>query len=267
MLKPIITILKSINAMPFPFTMRHYQIFGSTSSKMKYGELNFSESWDVLREEHPFFSISQNREEWLAASELQVKKDGQDADLRQRAIDIAKLITANRFERIFSVGVGGAALEYQLKKLLPKVPIVASDYSQVTVNTLRKVFVECDDIVQFDLLHGDWGVVQKKYLGDRGLCLMYRVDASFSDDEWKAVFKNMAAAGIANILVIPTGTLTMLSVYNRKLREVKWLLKRIPIIFSGYVRTKWRFYDQWKSLYRATELQLGGLRSFLLELK
>lgn len=257
--------MKWVNGMPFPFTMRHYQIFGASTDHMKDAALMSSDSWDTLREEHPFFAIAETREAWLEASELRIKKDGQDERLIERAKDIATLVTSQRFDRIFSVGAGGAALEYQLTKLLPGVPIVCSDYSSTTVERLKTVFTEATDVVTFDILEGDWGEVNETYVGPKGLCLIYRLDAGFSDDDWRRIFARMHDAAIRNVLVIPTGTLTLLSVYNRKRRELSWVIAGTKRIWSGYVRTKTAFLKQWGKGYHAKEGRFGGLVGFLLQ--
>jgi hypothetical protein len=253
--------------MPFAFSMKHYQVFGDTTPRMKDKELLSPESWDVLRQGHPFFSIPETRKEWVKVSELSVTKDGQDKDLAARARDIAALIEKHRFSRVFSVGVGGAALEYQLIKLMPALPLICSDYSAKTVETLKKVFIEADDVIKFDILKAGWKEEKQRYLGDNGLLIMYRIDASFSDGEWRELFERLSAAGIRNVLVIPTGMLTILSVYNRKSREVKWFLNGTPLVWSGYVRTKRRFQEFWHSLYTEEMHTLGGLKSFLLTTK
>ncbi len=260
----LIRSLKCINALPFPFSMKHYQVVGDRTSKMKDQELTSVESWDALRIDHPFFSISADREEWLAASELLVKKDGQDTRLIERAQDIVSLLRHERIERIFSVGAGGAALEYQIKKLMPEVSIVCSDYSKVTVERLRRVFTESDGVVEFDIIDGDWRKIQDAYLGPKSACMIYRIDASFSDKEWTHIFGCLAAASVSAVLVIPTGTLTLLSIYNRKKREIRWFFKKIPIVFSGYLRTKHRFREQWSRWYSDKEYSFGGLTGFLL---
>ncbi len=265
MKESLLKFLKRVNAMPFPFSMKHYQVFGSASGALKDGELNSAESWDALREQHPFFSIAEDRDEWLAASELSVTKDGQDKELPQRAKDIAALITSHGFNRVFSTGVGGAALEYQLKKILPEIPVVCSDYSAETVRRLKKVFIESDGVIEFDILKGNWKEVERSYLGVNGLCIMYRLDAGFSDDEWRIMYDVMQEAGVRNVLVIPTGTLSMLSIYNRKKREIGWLIKGVPVAFSGYLRTRHRFRQHWGAWYDSAETTLGGLSAFLLK--
>lgn len=250
--------------MPFPFTMRHYQVFGGTTLKMKNRELLSPESWNMLRQEHSFFSISADRQEWLAASEIAVQKDGQDDTLKLRAHDVVSFLRDKGIQKIFSVGSGGAALEYQIKKLMPEVSLACSDYSPITVKTLKQVFIESDAVLQFDMLGDDWQTVREKYIGDRGVCLIYRIDAGLSDTEWRDIFAAMARAGIGNVLVIPTGTLTVLSVYNRKKRECIWMLQRVPTVLCGYVRTKAQFKRHWASGYRDYEYTFGGLKGFYL---
>ncbi|HRH24004.1 MAG TPA: hypothetical protein PK109_00215 [Candidatus Paceibacterota bacterium] len=261
----LIAFLKQVNAMPFRFSMKHYQVFGSATEALKDQELNSAQSWDALRETHPFFSISENRDEWLAASELAVAKDGQDTALAARADEVVALIQRKGFDRVFSTGVGGAALEYQIKKKMPQLPVVCSDYSAETVRRLQKVFTESDGVIEFDILKGDWKAVERQYLGTNGLCIMYRLDAGFSDDQWHIIFDVMQEAGVTNVLVIPTGTLTMLSIYNRKKRELLWALKHIPVVFSGYLRTKHRFISHWDEWYDTEEATFGGLKGFLLK--
>jgi hypothetical protein len=257
-------ILRYISSMPFAFTMKHYQVFGDSTAHMKDQALLSPESWDTLRKEHPFFSISTHRDEWLAASELKVKKDGQDSELADRATHIVSFLREHHIRTIFSVGSGGAALEYQLKKMMPDLEVTCSDYSPVTVETLKRVFMEADRIVQFDMQQDSWDEVSK-YLGEHGVCLMYRIDAGLSDHEWQEIFERMYRAGIKQVLVIPSGTLTLMSIYNRKRRELKWMFTGVQRVWSGYLRTTKRFRQQWTKQYADHEYRFGGLKGFFLE--
>ncbi len=259
--------LKYINSIPVPFTMRHYQIFGEATGKMKDQELASPEAWDALRKSHPFFSISPTRAEWLLASEVAIKKDGQDGGLIDRARDVTALLKREGSARIFSVGVGGGALEYQLKKMIPELSVVCSDYSPVTVEALKNVFVESDAVIPFDVLKGDWSEVNRKYLKDRGMCIMYRIDASFGDAEWRSIFQKLYEAGVERVLYIPTGMLTLCSIYNRKSREIKWFFRRIPVVWAGYLRTRKQFERFWAPFYTQELLTFGGLKGFFLERK
>lgn len=264
MIKPI---LKYINSLPVPFTMKHYQVFGYSGSLFKDGELNSADSWDVLRETHPQFSVSKNRKEWIRASEAQIKKDGQDGGLLIRAQDINRLLEKEKITHIFSVGVGGAGLEYQLKKINPKLHMVCSEYAPKNVELLKEVFLEADEIIQFDILNGDWKEIKRKYLPNNSICIMYRVDASFDDTQWRGIFEKMSEAKIETVLFIPSSFLTILSIFNRKWREFKWKTSKTQVVFSGYLRTKMRFQSFWKGLYEATPHEFGGIKSFLHRLR
>lgn len=263
----MIDFLKYINSIPLPFTIKHYEEFGNLDVSLKDNELNSPESWDVLRETHTHFSVANNREEWLKASEVLIKKDGQDGGLKKRAKDIVNLIEKNKIQQIFSVGVGGGGLEYQIKKIIPQIKMICSEYSKSNINLLKNVFVECDKIIFFDVKKSDWRISTDDVGAEKLLCLLYRVDPHLTDLEWKIVFSKMSDSGIKNILFIPCSLLTMKSVINRFLRRLKWLIKGRKYSFSGYLRTRKRFISFWNDLYNHKEYDFGGLNGFLLNKK
>jgi len=113
----ITKFLRYLNSLPFNLTVKHYYPFGKTTASLKDGELNSPESWDALRVSHPHFSITSERESWVRQCELGINKDGQDGCLNARAVEIVDLLKANKFTSIHSVGVGGTALEYHIKRL------------------------------------------------------------------------------------------------------------------------------------------------------
>ena len=135
-----VSFLKHINAIPWKFTTKHYQTFGSHAAALKENSLDSPESWDALRESHPHFSISETREGWLETAELKVMKDGQDKGLASRAKKIAMLLKRENIIAIFSAGVGGAGLEYQINKAEPNVNMVCSEYTEQGVRLLKNVF-------------------------------------------------------------------------------------------------------------------------------
>lgn len=259
--------LKFVNSLPFSLTINHYFTFGNATRFLKNGKLNSSESWDTLRTIHPHFSISENREEWLKASEAQVKKDGQDGNLIKRANDVVRIIDQLGVTSVFSVGVGGAGLEYQIKKIKPNLKLMCSEYSPVAVERLTKVFQEADSVILFDMKKGDWSVALNGIDPDKQLCLLYRIDIDLTNDEFSNIFKKMSAAGIHNILIILCGRLTLRSLFNRLRQRLIWKIRGIPYTFAGYLRTTKTFSRFWKSLYTTTETECGGLTSFLLKKK
>ncbi len=258
--------LKYINSIPVRFTMKHYQVFGDSKNHLKDNALVSVESWDELRENHPHFSVSSDRQEWLKSVELKVTKDGQDNGLVERAKDIVSLLKKENIKSVFSVGVGGAGLEYQIKKQMPEVNIYCSEYSQKNVDTLNKVFVEAGAIVTFDIVKGDWNIVKNTYLQNSSTALlMYRLDAGFTDAEWRHIFETIYESGVERLIYIPTTLLTVFSIFNRKKREMVWHFKKEPVSFAGYLRTKKEFESYWEGLYIKEDVVFGGLKGFYLK--
>ena len=257
-------ILIKINRLPVPLTIKHYYAFGETTYFLKDKKLDSLESWDVLRTGHPHFSISEDREEWLKACELETTKDGQDSNLIKRAKSITEILNCLKIKTVFSVGVGGAALEYQIKKIKPEIELICSEGSKVNAKLLKKVFCECDSIVLFDITSKDWSATWRSIEAKDQLCLIYRLDASFTDAQWREVFQNLFNSGVQNILYIPTNFLTVLSFLTRMRQRLFWAVSRQPISFAGYLRTKKTFMSYWQSLYAETEMDFGGLGGFLL---
>jgi hypothetical protein len=254
--------LKKVNNVPIKFSIKHYYPFESVTEALKDNKLDSGESWDTLRAVHPDFSISPNRDEWLKASELEIRKDGQDSALKKRAQEVVRLIDSEKITALFSVGVGGAGLEYQIKKIRPSLKVTCSEYSQKTVDILKKVFLEADSIIQFDITTKNW-----PYLGKSELCMIYRIDASFTDREWRVIFQNMYDSGVENVIYIPTTFLTIFSFFIRMKRRISWILSGKKFAFSGYVRTKRSFQGFWESLYTEEVVELGGVKSFYLKKK
>lgn len=253
------------NSMAFPFCIRHYHVFQNIVPRdLRDGRVDSPEAWDLLRTADPDFLISESRSEWLEASEGRVYKDGQDSAFLERARDVARFVARRGITSMFSVGVGCAGLEYQIKRILPLVHLVCSEFAPESVTRLRKVFVEADEIVQFDARKDDW-----RCLTDHGdfisrICLMYRVDPQFTDAEWRAMFEKMASQQVETILFIPHGFLTLWGLLRRALQRVRWTLRREKPVFSGYLRTATTFESYWHGLYSQEEMTFGGLTGYLL---
>jgi hypothetical protein len=257
--------LKYINGLPFPLTIQHYFPFDQTTTLLKDHELHSAESWDALRQFHPHFSIPENREEWLKASEAHIKKDGQDGGLVARAKDVVKLIDELGVTSVFSAGVGGAGLEYQIKKMKPNIHLTCSEFAPISVERLKHVFLEADSIILFDMKKDDWRVAVHTTNPKNQLTLLYRIDIDLSDQELFDMIRRMHEAGIENILIILCGRLTLRGLVNRLSQRFVWTLKGISYAFSGYLRTEKTFERAWQGLYVSKSLECAGLRSFLLK--
>ncbi len=259
--------LQYVNSLPFSITMKHYYLVHDKQINLKDNEINSPEAWDSLRESDPHFEISEKREEWLKASENLVKKDGQDGGLIKRSEDVVNILNRLGITSMFSVGSGGAGLEYQIKKQKPGLEVTCSEYSQVSVQRLRKVFIEANSVISFDILKGDWKTVVKDGDDQKQLVLMYRIDINFSHGELIDIFNKMHDSGVKNILVILCGVVTAKGVYNRLKQRAIWKIKREKPSFAGYLRTKQTFINIFSHYYLYEEVSCGGLPGFILKLK
>ncbi|MCC7357353.1 hypothetical protein IT408_02485 [Candidatus Uhrbacteria bacterium] len=259
--------LKLINNLPFKFTIAHVETFGSQTRVLKEGKLDSPESWDLLRRDHPHFSISSNRKEWLEICNLKTKKDGQDGGLIRRAKDIVALLKESYVTSLFSVGAGGAGLEYHVKNMFPQLYLVCSEYAADNVDLLKKVFLEADEVVSFDMKAIDWKqALRQREVGEH-LVLMYRIDPHATDKEWRKIFERMHGEDVKNILFIPCGFLTLHSLIKRKWRILKLSLQGESFVFSGYLRTRMTYESYWDGLYRAKLHKFGGLDGYYLQHK
>jgi hypothetical protein len=241
--------------------VKHYYPFGETTKSLKDGELNSPESLDTLRVSHPHFSFISERESWVRQCELGINKDGQDGCLNERAVEIVDLLKANKLTSIHSVGVGGAALEYHIKRLYPELRMIISEFAPQNVEMLQKVFYECESIILFNVLAENWSMWGR----DERLCVMiYRVDPHLTDEQWRNVFMNLYESQVVNILFIPSSPLTLRSLYAEMKRYVLCKLIRKEISFAGYGRTRTVFRSFWASKYQEHELSFSGMNGFML---
>ncbi|UPJ41956.1 hypothetical protein IVB40_32550 [Bradyrhizobium sp. 40] len=242
-----------------PLTRPHYYYFGGVAETLKDSELHSAESWDALRTQHPHFVVQETRDKWLAS--LSESKDGQDLALKQRAAQIERELRVRGITDVHSVGVGAGALEYFLKQEMPSMHITASEYAPANVARLRNVFHEAN-VIQFDIAQGDWSGVQPQ--PDCSAVLMYRVDPHFTNEAWRTIFSNMAAAGVENIIFIPATIVTVQYLLLLQLRASIAYIRGERASFTGYMRSAKVFPPFWDRLYVHKNVMLGGLPSYLL---
>jgi len=111
-------------------TAKTYHHFAEASGPVGTSLLS-RRAWDALRTSgHLGFAIPGSRAGWLASF---ANRD----DLQTRAKDIVALSHDLRLTRVFSVGVGGAALEYFIKLQDPRICLTCTDFAPETVRRLR----------------------------------------------------------------------------------------------------------------------------------
>ena len=244
----------------FPLTLRHYYYFGSIADQLEKGELTSAASWDTLRLHHPRFVIYQNRDEWLGS--FSKDKDGQDLAIKARAVDIVQWCRDNRINNLHSVGVGSAALEYFIKSEDPSIRLIASDFNLEGVTRLKRVFTECDQITLFNVLTDDWSKLQPQ--SGESAVLMYRVDTSFTDEQWRMIFTRMTLSNVRHIIYIPATIMSVQYLIFMMMRHVWSRIRGRKMTFTGYVRSGEVFPKLWLDKFCYQQLKLGGLPSYWL---
>ncbi len=203
---------------------------------------------------NPFF-ISDDRTVWQQSCL-------DDERLRSRAKKIAQLLSKN-FCCIHSFGAGDARLEFLLKRENPSLQIKCSDFAPRGLERLKKVFVEVNEIVNFDMINGDWNEIDPE-----SLCLFYRVDTELNDEQWRTVLGKMRYSGIRSILFIPGQMVTLRRILHQQIKYVIFRLMGKKMIFSGYMRTKNKFISLLTEFYGIDRIiDVEDLQGFLLSPK
>ncbi len=260
MKKTVLKTLRYFNNFPFPFTAKHYAMLGEVSSHLKDGMLMSTDSWLVLRNEHPHYRIPDDRETWL--KELYYKKDGQDDKLQDRVNEFAVLLEKENIKTVYSIGSGGGIFEYFLKKRLPSIKIFASEPTQVGVDRLRKVFLECDVVEVFDALNPkDW---EKIGNDPDGVVFIYRNEREFTNDNWRKMFEYMHQARVQRVFLGLMYLLTILAFTQEKIRNVKLRLRGKKVTFVGYLRNYAEFKSFWYNKYTDKEIPFPNCRGLYL---
>ena len=238
-------------------TLKYYYYFDGLEDEL--GDyLNTPASWDVLRTNdgaQKIFSISEDRETWQ-------KTCLSNEQLKSKAKDIVKIVTPE-FNCVCSFGVGAGYLEYLIKKEEPSLQVKCSDFSPQGIERLKKVFLEADEVVTFDMIQGDWERVDSQ-----GICLFYRVSEMFDDAQWRRVFYKMKHAGIKGMLFVPSEILTFKKILYQQFKYIIFRLLRRRMTFSGYLRNEQRFISILSEFYEIVQVvDVGEAKGFLLKLR
>ena len=242
----------------FKVTIKHYFDFGGISQTVD-GPVHSAQAWDALRLESAqsnIFSIPPERQEWL-------KRCHEEPLVEEQARGIAAIVRG-RFTRINSYGTGPGFLEFFIKQQCPDIALQCSDYTAKSMERLRRVFTEADEVLTFDMFHDQW-----KNGGPSTLHLLYRVDLVLGDEQWRQVFARMRSSGVRHVLFLPCEFLTVRCWFKQILKYWLWPLLGRKVFFAGYLRTKAQFLDFFCGAYTVErEVGLAGrMRGFLLTVK
>lgn len=240
-------------------TVKHYYSFGKRAEAVGRNLLS-ENSWDAVRiddenRDTPF-SIPKKREDWI-------KKCINHDQMVKRADAVGKFLKEKGFKKVISYGSGACFMEYNLKNQHPDIVLECSDFSPNAVERLKNIFTEADKIYLFDMLRHD-------FKSENGaLHLFHRLDADFSNSEWKDIFKRASKARITNILFVPCAIDTLKSLAKTIIG--KWhqiIFKKSILSFAGYLRTKDALKNLFIDYYNLSEeTTVGDLTGFYLSIK
>ncbi len=216
---------------------KHWSFFGLKFYEEAVNELNQS-FWNQLRcDDVPSpYAIEKSIEEYE-----------NNCNNHTMYKEVADLIVANagNLNSIISFGVGKAILEYHLKKLNPSLTVDCTDYTVDTVELLKRVFVQRDDIFQFDMKNDSYQKLKNYDLG-----IFYRVSTEFSFDEWRRIFEHMSVAtNIDRFVFIPTENATKEQIKKEEKRHNEIMQKQWHDTFCGWLYTRDEFFKMWDGLF------------------
>lgn len=257
-------VIQYLNQIPFKCTLKQYFPRAEGTDPLDHIPIDSPELWDALRVDSPYFQVPTERDAWVDMCMSEDNKDGLDGHLPERASALADMLNDYGFSHVHSVGVGSGAFEYHLKKNNPTIHLTVSDYPPGIVDTLGRVFHECDDIRQFDILGPEWVKYSDK---PELMVILNRLDPLFNNDQWTKVFTRMADAGVVHALYIPAWILTCKTFCNAMRRHSTMKLLKRPNVFTGWTRNRRVYESFWEKSYDAIEISLGDHQAFMLTLR
>ena len=240
-------------------TIKHYYDFRAINHQKKF-DLDNAKAWDFLRLE----TIKNNNAFAIAESSDRLEQESlSNSSLNRQADTIIDLVKERHFTRINSYGVGAGQLEFLLKRKSPNIFLQCSDYAPRSMERLREVFKEAEEVIVFDMLKDSW--VND---GEKCLYLFYRIDTAFNDYQWRMIFKKIMNARIEHILFVPCEFLTLKRFITQEIKYVLGKSLNRKISFAGYLRTKQQIKSLFSSCYDIEDTEgIGELKGFLLKLK
>lgn len=220
-------------------TIPHLYDFGD-QRELVGADLTSPESWDAIRGTECPFGLATSREAW--------EERTRHPDLERRAKDILAVARRLGARRLASYGVGAGDLELTLARLAPDLDLVCTDYAPRTVAQLARLFPEAE-VVSHDL--GADGPVEAD------LHLLHRIDTEFSDDELRQVLSRFRGPVVLVPALLLGPRVLAQELYTRVFRR--------NAARAGWARNGAAFRALWGSDVKATKLEVGGDRAFLLE--
>ena len=147
--------------------------------------------------------------------------------------------------------MGGAQLEFWLRRLQPEIQLIVTDYGEATLQRLADVFPEAH--IQYHDLRHDGPL-------PADIHLFHRIDTELSDEEWRDLFDRY---GSASVLLVAAQMLNL----KRVLLELghRPFMKRRGASSAGFLRTRGAFEALWQETHSAQPLRMHDLHAWALE--
>ncbi len=223
--------------------IKHFAIFKNSINTLHWESLRNDET------ELPYF-LPYNKSDYLF--KVDTNKPSKST---QKILD---KIQKTGLKKIFSIGSGIAAQEYQLKKF-SDYSVVVSDYNS-SILRLKK-FDVFDDVLILDAFK------DKLPIDESWIVLFPRIDTEFNDQQLKILFTKCHNSGAKYICFIPAELLRLRIV----IAEIKTLLlsvyRRRQRVFCGYARSMSSFKRIWHPFYSLQEKIKTDKYIFFLQTK
>jgi hypothetical protein len=144
--------------------IKHYSLFNSSSTILNWQDLRNDSNED------PYY-LPFTREAYIQKVEI-----SQEPKITNEIINICKNL---KIKKIFSIGSGLAAQEYQLKKY-STIPVIVSDFTE-SINRL-KAYNIFDDAIRLDVLNDPLPIDENM------LVLFPRIDTEFNNIQLSHIF-------------------------------------------------------------------------------
>lgn len=209
--------------------IKHFGIFQN-----KMDTLN----WESLRNdatEEPYF-LPYKKEDYLLKVDTDKPSESTQIILRE--------IEKTGLKKIFAIGSGIGAQEYQLKKF-SDYSVVVTDYNSSVLRL--KQFELFDDALILDAfkdplpVDGSW------------IILFHRIDTEFDDSQLSKLFAKCYNAEIRDICFVPGELLNVRIIIAEIKTFLISIIKRKPRVFCGYARSMKSFMKIWDPWYKLSK--------------
>ena len=221
--------------------IKHYSLFNSSSTILNWQDLRNDSNED------PYY-LPFTREAYIQKVDIY-----QESKITSEIIDVCKNL---KIKKIFSIGSGLAAQEYQLKKF-STIPVIVSDFTE-SINRL-KAYNIFDDAIHLDVLNDPLPV------DENTLVIFPRIDTEFNNIQLLNIFNKCFDQKVKFIWFIPAELLSLRIIIAEVKIALLSLILNKPRVYCGDARSIGCFKSIWSKYYHIIKIFKYGRRTFFLE--